>query len=166
VSGGTGHPAPRSARVIALYIGLGGALGALGRFALSGWVVTWAGAAFPWGTFATNVAGSSLLGYLTRARGMASASPGVRAFLTVGLCGGFTTFSTFDLETLVLLQHQRFAVAAAYSLGSVAACIGGIVGGRWLAARRDRAGALQASEVPPTSVASRDDPPFRKESQP
>jgi fluoride exporter len=124
---------PGTAPVIPLYICLGGGLGALGRFALGGWVTTWAGVGFPWGTFAINVLGSALLGFLNRAL-PPSTSSHTRAFFTIGLCGGFTTFSTFDYETLVLLQQGRYLLAAVYSTSSVLTCVGGVVGGLWLAA--------------------------------
>lgn len=128
--------------MIGFWIAIGGGLGAVARVALGGWVTTWAYAAFPWGTFAVNVIGSTALGFLARAVRGPSASPEIRAFLTVGLCGGFTTFSTFDFETLTLLREGRYAMAALYSGGSVSACMGGVVGGAALATwlRRPPAG--------------------------
>jgi fluoride exporter len=124
---------------VALLIGMGGALGALARFGLGGWVTTWAGGAFPVGTFAVNVLGSLALGFVIRtldARSTPDAE--LRGFLAVGVCGGFTTFSTFDYETLILLQQSRFALAALYSVGSVSTCVGGVVVGGLLAARVER----------------------------
>jgi fluoride exporter len=120
--------------VILLLVALGGGAGALARFALGGWVVTWAGVGFPWGTFAINVLGSTLLGFLNRALPTPATSANVRALLTVGFCGGFTTFSTFDYETWVLLRQGRYLLAAAYSSGSVLTCVGGVLCGVWLAA--------------------------------
>lgn len=111
---------------------LGGALGALARFAIGGWVTTWAGPEFPWGTFVINVSGSLLLGFLMRVLPSPTAAPEARALLTVGLCGGFTTFSTFDFETLVLLQERLYGLAALYSLGSVLTCLAGVFAGMWL----------------------------------
>lgn len=119
--------------MIGFWVGLGGGLGALARYALGGWVASWAYAGFPWATFAINVLGSAVLGFLQRALPAPVVPPAKRAFLAIGLCGGFTTFSTFDLETFTLLQEARYAAAAAYSLGSVAACIAGVLGGLWLA---------------------------------
>jgi fluoride exporter len=118
-----------------LYVGIGGALGALARFGIGGWLTTWAAAGFPWGTFAVNVLGSTLLGLFSGGLLTARASPEVRALLSVGLCGGFTTFSTFDHETLVLLQQQQLGIAAVYALGSVLCCIAGVMGGRRFAVR-------------------------------
>jgi fluoride exporter len=112
--------------VIAVWAGLGGALGALARFAAGGWVATWAGAGFPWATFIINASGSLVLGCLARLFAGIGGRARMRAFTTVGLCGGFTTFSTFDLETYALLKHGRYALAAIYSSGSVVTCIAAI----------------------------------------
>ncbi len=117
-----------------LWISVGGGIGAMARFALSGWVTTWAYAGFPWATFLVNVSGSFLLGFLHRALPPATASPRARGFLTIGLCGGYTTFSTFDFETFSLLNEGRYALAATYSLGSVATCIAGVFIGIGIAA--------------------------------
>jgi hypothetical protein len=67
------------------------------------------------------------LGALAGALPAATARPEHRAFLLIGLCGGFTTFSTFDFETFALVADARYATAAAYSLGSV---VGGVLGAR------------------------------------
>jgi fluoride exporter len=116
-----------------LYIAVGGGLGALARFAAGAWMSTWAGTAFPWPTFAINVLGSALLGFLNGSLPRLTVSPDTRGLLTIGLCGGFTTFSTFDLETLRLLEHGRHLAAAAYSAGSVTACLVGVFAGLRLA---------------------------------
>jgi fluoride exporter len=123
---------------VALWVGMGGAVGALSRFAIGGWVTTFAGAAFPWGTFAVNVLGSAALGALNRGL-PAATSPYLRAFLTVGLCGGFTTFSTFDLEVFALIGADRLLPAAVYAAASATCCIVGVYGGRWFATRWLRA---------------------------
>jgi CrcB protein len=100
-----------------LWVALGGAAGACARFGVSR---AWGGRdGFPWATFAVNVAGSLALGAL-----LATLPPGserMRAGLAVGFCGGFTTFSTFSHETLVLLQRGSPAPALAYAAGSVVA---------------------------------------------
>jgi len=119
--------------MLLFYLGIGGGIGALARFAVGGWVPTWAGVGFPWGTFAINVLGSALLGLLHGALPRTDRFPTARAFLTVGFCGGFTTFSTFDFETLVLLQQQQYGIAGLYSAGSVVACVVGALGGMALA---------------------------------
>jgi fluoride exporter len=119
---------------VLLWIGMGGALGALARFALGGWVTTWAGMVFPWGTFAVNVIGSVALG-ATNGVLRPATSPYLRAFLTVGLCGGFTTFSTFDLEVFTLFASGRTYAAAAYAGASAICCIAGIYLGRGIVRR-------------------------------
>lgn len=119
--------------MIVLAVACGGALGALARLALGGWFATWAGVGYPWSTFLINAGGSLLLGVLNGSRARVALSPAGRAFLAVGLCGGFTTFSTFELETLALLQERSYLLALTYSLGSVGVCIGGVLGGMRLA---------------------------------
>ncbi len=104
-----------------LYVGLGGALGAMARHLLGGWVLhhtlQWR---FPAGTFAVNVAGCLAVGVLAGlAERHALFSPSLRVFLFTGLLGGFTTYSAFGLETLYLLRRGETGVAAAYVVGSM-----------------------------------------------
>lgn len=120
-------------RLIA-YVGIGGGAGALGRYGLGTWLTTWVGTGFPWATFVINVFGSGLLGFLNGRFARVGSSPDTRALLTIGLCGGFTTFSTFDYEMLALLQEGRYLLAATYSSSSVITCMGGVVAGMSLAA--------------------------------
>jgi len=118
-------------------IALGGALGALARHLLSLAVLSLAGAGFPWGTLAANVAGSFLIGLLARRadRGAGlAARPRVRAFAQIGFCGGFTTLSAFSLETLLLVQAGTPRLAALYVAASpplwlAAAALGWRLGG-------------------------------------
>jgi fluoride exporter len=117
---------------LGLWVAAGGAVGAVARFMIGGWVTTWAAAGFPWPTFVVNVGGSLLLGFLQVALPPASA-PHVRAAFTIGLCGGFTTFSTFDYEMLALLQQGNYGTAAAYGVASVSMCIAGVFAGMALA---------------------------------
>lgn len=118
-----------------LLIALGGALGALARFAIGGWVTAWAGAGlFPWGTFAINVAGSLLLGIVLQALPAPAVSPDLRALLAVGFCGSFTTFSTFGYETVLLLGSGGYTLAATYVCGSVLLSLAGVGAGIWLGA--------------------------------
>jgi len=103
-------------------VGLGGALGAMARFALS--AAIGAHHVFPWATLAINIAGSFAIGLVWGAYGTAEwFQQWGRLFLVVGLLGGFTTFSAFSLETLNLLQGARYAIAAGYVAASVAACL-------------------------------------------
>ncbi len=105
--------------MILLYLAAGGIAGTWARYGLGRWVQASAGEGFPWGTFAVNLLGSFLLGFLLRSTESASVSPETRAMLTVGFCGAFTTFSTFTHETVVLLQEGAWARAVAYALGSL-----------------------------------------------
>lgn len=102
-----------------IYIGFGGLLGTLARASIGGWVHTWAGAAFPWGTLAINLLGSFLLGVAIRGAELSSLSPELRGMITVGFCGAFTTFSTFTFETLALMQEGEWVRASLYAFGSL-----------------------------------------------
>jgi fluoride exporter len=101
-------------------IAAGAAAGGVSRYYLSLAVQHRLGAAFPWGTLLINVTGSLLLGFLIR---YAIATPTVslelRALLTTGFCGGYTTFSTFSYETATLLEDGQYERAATYALGSM-----------------------------------------------
>jgi CrcB protein len=117
-----------------LYVAVGGVLGALSRFAIGEWAARVGGPAFPWATLLVNLLGSLLLGLLLRALPGWGAGPELRALLTVGFCGSFTTFSTFGYETAVLLQQGAVPLALAYALGSVLLGVAGVVLGLWLGA--------------------------------
>ncbi|HEX2094736.1 MAG TPA: fluoride efflux transporter CrcB [Longimicrobiaceae bacterium] len=118
-----------------LYVALGGAAGAVARFAVGAWVGTPAGAGFPWATLAINTVGSLLLGFLLHALPGRPGEAELRALLGVGFCGAFTTFSTFGYETVILLRSGAYAAAAAYMAGSVVLSVVGVFGGGWLAGR-------------------------------
>ena len=93
----------------------------------------------PYHTLLINVLGAILIGMIVKtADSTELLSPAAVLFLKVGVCGGFTTFSTFSLESLDLLQSGRPAAFAVYALASVALCVAGVLGGKWLA------GTLQA----------------------
>lgn len=101
-------------------IALGGALGAVSRYCLGNFISRMVGTALPYGTFIINIVGCFFMGLLMTViieRGMLSAP--WRLFLCVGFLGGFTTFSSFGYETLMLLQEERFAAALAYVGGSI-----------------------------------------------
>jgi CrcB protein len=107
-----------------LAIAGGGALGALARFWLSAEVYRLLGRGFPWGTLVVNVLGSFLIGvlfvlFLERS----TAGPEVRSAVLVGFLGAFTTFSTFSLETLNLIEAGQLARAFLNMAASVAACL-------------------------------------------
>ena len=108
-----------------LCIALGGAVGALARYGVSGLAYAVAGrtAGFPWGTLAANLSGSFLIGLLFGLFEGVHVSPQIRALLLVGVLGAFTTFSTLSLETLHLLRDRQYAFAGLNLLGS---CAGGL----------------------------------------
>jgi fluoride exporter len=99
-------------------IALGGAAGTLARYGLGGYAQRFSGT-FPYGTLVINVAGSLALGFLMRHLLTTTSSPELRAALTIGFCGGFTTFSTFSYETVGLIEGGSYGRAGAYVVGSV-----------------------------------------------
>ena len=106
---------------VALAIALGGALGAVGRYAVDSLIERHTESVFPWATFAINMTGCLAVGFLIAALVDRHRAPSwLRAGLVVGLCGGFTTFSTFAQETLDLLEGRHVAVASASVGASVA----------------------------------------------
>ncbi len=107
---------------------LGGGLGSVLRFEFGGFVQARAGAAFPWGTFCVNAVGCFAIGLLaTWIDERNGAGLGARLFLIAGLLGGFTTFSTFGLETFRLLEEARYAAALGNAAGSFAVCLSAVV---------------------------------------
>ncbi len=109
-----------------LWIALGGALGSVARYALSGAVARMVGETFPWGTIIVNVTGCFVIGVLavtTGPEGRVLTPPDVRQFLLIGVCGGYTTFSSFSLQTLNLIRGGELAGAAGNIAVSVVACI-------------------------------------------
>jgi CrcB protein len=126
--------------MLLIYLALGGALGTILRYALGGWVHSWAGVGFPWGTLAVNVAGSFVLGVTMRASQSLLLSPELRAFITIGLCGAFTTFSTYSYEAFVLMQKGDWTKAALYAFGSLVIGVVAIAAGFIAAARVLRPG--------------------------
>ena len=120
-----------------LWVALGGALGSVGRFTLSGAVDPRLGGTFPWGTVIVNVTGSFVIGFfatLTGPGGRWHAPTGFRQFFTYGICGGYTTFSSFSLQTLELAQNGEWLKAGANVCGSVILCLVAVWLGHLLAA--------------------------------
>jgi CrcB protein len=118
-------------------VAVGGGLGAVCRYLLAGWVGHLVGTGFPWGIMIVNILGSMVMGVLTEAFALAwSAGPQMRAFLTVGILGGFTTFSSFSLDAVLLFNKGEYVAGLAYVLGSVVLSIIGLAGGlaavRWI----------------------------------
>ncbi len=108
-----------------LWIALGSALGGLARFALSGFVAHHVGETFPWGTFIVNVSGSFIIGLfatLTAPDGKFLVGGNTRQFVMTGVLGGFTTYSSFSLQTLTLAQDGEWLRAGANATGTFIAC--------------------------------------------
>ncbi len=107
-----------------LAVAAGGAAGAVLRWLMAGAVQRFSGGVFPWGTFAVNALGSFLLGFLfVWLIERSTASELVRLALTVGMLGAFTTFSTYSLESIRLLQEGALGMAAANVFGQVVVCL-------------------------------------------
>jgi CrcB protein len=107
-------------------IAVGSALGGVGRFWLSGLVARLSGGLFPWGTLIVNVSGCLVIGLfatLTAPEGRVFVPGEWRQFVMIGICGGYTTFSSFALQTLSLAQGGEFFAAAGNILLSVALCL-------------------------------------------
>lgn len=110
-----------------LCVGLGGFVGAAARYGMG--LLPWAGD-FPLVTLAVNFLGSVLIGAVAQMAQTCSVNPNVVLFAKTGLCGGFTTFSTFSLETLSLFERGRYATGCAYVCASVVACVLGVMLGK------------------------------------
>jgi CrcB protein len=109
-----------------LWIAAGSALGGMARYWCTGVAARLFGETFPWGTLLINILGSFIIGLfvaLTGPDGRFIVDPNIRAFVAVGLCGGFTTFSAFSLQTMVLMQEGEWLHAGGYIVGSVVLCL-------------------------------------------
>lgn len=113
-----------------LLAGLGGAIGSIGRVLMTNTVSRWAGDEFPFGTIAVNVTGALLMGLLAgygnTEPGRLLFSPAARTFLMIGVLGGYTTFSSFSLQTFLLLEQGNVIGALLNILLSVLLCVAGI----------------------------------------
>ena len=114
-----------------LYVFLGGGLGASIRYGLGLWISSRTNISFPWGTFVINVTGSFLIGLILGWLVQSPASIGWRVFIVVGVLGGYTTFSSFAMETVNLLRERSYMYAASYLFGTcilgLAACWTGVI---------------------------------------
>jgi CrcB protein len=124
------------------WVALGGAIGTMARLWLGTQVALLTGLAFPWGTILVNVLGSLVIGFvatLTGPNGRVVVPIEAQAFVMVGLCGGFTTFSAFSLQTMELARDGRLLYAGANIMLSVVLCLTAVAIGHWLATLFGRA---------------------------
>ena len=115
---------------LVLAIAAGGAIGAVGRHYVGVYALKWLGTAFPYGTLVVNVVGSFLMGVLVASMTVKwNVGNELRAFLTVGLLGGFTTFSAFSSDFATLMERGETVLAAGYVAASVALALAGMFAG-------------------------------------
>jgi fluoride exporter len=120
-----------------LWVAVGAALGGMVRYWCYGAAARVLGETFPWGTLFVNVAGSAFIGFFATFSGPDGRlliAPHLRVFVMTGVCGGFTTFSTFSIETLRLLEDRQWGYAAWNIAASLALCVIGVWLGHLLAA--------------------------------
>jgi CrcB protein len=120
-----------------LLVAIGGGIGSVTRYLVGGWFASRFGPAFPYGTLVINVTGSFIIGlFLAFAQERISLSPYWRLFFAVGFLGGYTTFSSFEYESVRLLQDGEMLLGTVYLIGSVVAggiaAGGGIAVGSWI----------------------------------
>ncbi len=115
-----------------LWIGLGGFLGANGRYWLGSLINRWLGTGFPWATGLINITGALAIGIIaTLFADRAIESENLRLFLIVGLLGGYTTFSSYTFDAVTLFQEDRWLAGIGYLIGSnvlgILACVAGVL---------------------------------------
>lgn len=120
--------------LILVLVGTGGAIGSVARFLISGLVQQRSHSGFPWGTLAVNLTGSLLIGIVFGAVDGRVGSDDLLAFLVAGILGGYTTFSTFSVETMKLVDNRRYGWVVVNTLGQVLAGLSLAAIGYWLGA--------------------------------
>lgn len=116
-----------------LAIAVGGALGSVTRHLMAARISAWLGSGFPWGIFTVNILGGLVMGVLVELMALRWSVGGEwRAFLTVGIVGGFTTFSSFSLDVVLLMERGDYGLAALYVIGSVVLSVGALFGAMML----------------------------------
>lgn len=116
-----------------LLVGTGGFAGSVLRYLLSLWLNPLHAAGFPWGTFLVNIAGSFLIGWVMGWSFRGALGPDMRLLLATGVCGGFTTFSSFSYEAWALLQNGEPWTAAFYAGCSMLLGLAAAAAGLWMA---------------------------------
>ena len=116
-----------------LAVAIGGALGAMARYGISGWIFDSTSHKFPYATLSVNVMGSLVMGVLfVLILEKCALPPEMRSLLMIGFLGAFTTFSTFSLDALGLWQNGHLFLALVYALGTVVLCLAAITVAVWL----------------------------------
>ncbi len=115
-----------------LSIGVGGFMGAILRFTLSSWVGNATTSTFPWGTLSVNILGSFLIGFLFLYFQQINLSPTQKALFITGLLGALTTFSTFSLDSVLLMQQSLYFKAFSNVLLNVILSLSATLGGMWV----------------------------------
>ena len=120
------------APMILLAVGVGGGLGALLRYFVAGTIQSAAWPGYPWGIFVVNITGGLAMGLIVELSALKlNMSPEMRAFLTTGVLGGYTTFSTYSLDSVLLIERGQYASAAFYVVGSAVLSILAVFAGMW-----------------------------------
>ena len=115
---------------LAWYVAIGSGIGGVVRLLFSNFIQQRIGTSFPLGTLLINITGSFVLGFIIRyALATPNVSPEIRALLTTGFCGGYTTFSTYSYETATLIEDGRYERASLYIVLSVGVALLGTFGG-------------------------------------
>ncbi len=129
--------------VVYLWIAIGSAVGGAARYFCSGVVARLIGETFPWGTLVVNVVGSFIIGFvavLTAPDGRLLVGSTTRLGIMVGFCGGYTTFSSFSIQTLNLLNDGQYLYAGANTLLSVVLCLAAVWAGSAIASNINAVG--------------------------
>jgi CrcB protein len=124
-----------------IWVAIGGALGSVARYWCAGLMARVAGVTFPWGTLLVNVLGSAVIGVLAglvAVDGKPLIASDMRAFLMVGVLGGYTTFSSFSLDTLNLARAGAWGAATANVVSSVVLCLAAVAIGYYVSATLQR----------------------------
>jgi CrcB protein len=133
-----------------LWVAIGGAIGSVARYWVAVLVARATGPDFPWGTILINISGSFVIGFFfavtAEAVGRWPVASDVRIFVMAGLCGGFTTFSAFSLQTLVLMRDGRMTAALANIALSVVLCLAAVAIGYAGGDQLNAGASLQSSD--------------------